>query len=129
MGYRSSVQYWFEGKNAVSVVMEHMTLSPNQECFNELVVTDTGVYFECSDCKWYSGYDDVQWHTQLYNKAQDCYHEDGEMYHDLCGQFVRIGEDTLDIEEEVFGDDPWDRDATIRIVRYAEYNFPSKPEA
>ena len=34
MGYRSNVQYWFEGKNAVSIVMEHMAQTRNNRCTN-----------------------------------------------------------------------------------------------
>lgn len=119
MGYRSSVAYWFRGNAAQAVVMEHMGEHPNQECFNELTITEDGVYFEAGAVKWYKGYHDVDWHDTLYALAASREDEG------LSGQFVRIGEENDDIVEESFGD-PWDDAACISICRSMDYTFPAK---
>lgn len=119
MGYRSHVAYWFKGELAQAVLMQHMTDYPNQECFDELTIVEDGVYFEGSSVKWYDGYEHVDWHNLLYALASS--YEDK----DLCGQFVRIGEDTGDVQDEAFGD-PWGDPAEIRVHTSADFTFPKK---
>lgn len=121
MGYRSQVAYWFRGKAAQAVVMEHMQEHPRQECFDELTITEDGVYFEATGTKWYAGYESVDWHTALYALAES-HEEDGE----LSGQFVRIGEDDNDIDTQYFGE-PWEHTECIHVVRELEYDFPDLP--
>ena len=118
MGYRSQVAYWFQGEAAQAVLMQHMTDHPNQECFDELTIVEDGVYFEASGVKWYNGYDYVDWHNQLYALASQ--HED-----DMCGQFVRVGAESDDVQEESFGD-PWGHAAEISVTRSMDFNFPTK---
>jgi hypothetical protein len=123
MGYRSQVAYWFEGKNAQAVVMQHMADYPCQECFNELVITDNGVYFEDDDAKWYNEYESVQWHNNLFALAQEMSFDEDS---DLTGQFVRVGEDHDDVETTSFGDDPYSSSASIQVFTQMSYDFPAK---
>ena len=121
MGYRSSVAYWFKGKEAKAVLMAHMLEHPNQECFDELVITDDGVYFEADGVKWYEDYNDVTWHNHLYAAAEAAACEEGS---ELCGQFVRLGEETDDINEDACGD-PYGEAEYINVYVSREYNFPT----
>jgi hypothetical protein len=122
MGYRSRVLYWFEGKNAQAVVMQYMAEHPHPQCIDELVITDNGVYFECDECKWYDNYEDVQWHNKLFSFAQEMSDEDGV---DLCGQFVRVGEERGDVEENTFGDHVWDSTSVVEVYTKIDYSFPT----
>lgn len=54
--------------------------------------------YEC-DTKWYRSYEDVGAFHAAFDNARDLSDK-----LDLHGTFLRIGEDTADIEEEMFGD-------------------------
>jgi hypothetical protein len=51
-----------------------------------------------ADWKWYPDYEDVQAWDELWENMQDI--------EGISGYFVRVGEETNDIEEMEFGDDP-----------------------
>lgn len=56
------------------------------------------VMFHAEDWKWYDGYDIVEAFKALWEQMQGL---DG-----ISGYFSRVGEETDDIVEETFGDDP-----------------------
>lgn len=58
-------------------------------------------FHEC-DIKWYGAYEDVKAFTSTFWAAHDA--QDHESLADLSGLFLRIGEDTDDIEEQQFGE-------------------------
>jgi hypothetical protein len=70
--------------------------------------------FFANDVKWYETYEDVKYHTELLQLAQDWAENVDEENGDTKGNkhiggiFVRIGEETDDITEEVFGEHDWD---------------------
>ena len=115
MGYRSEVAYRivFKDKQVlnefIALVMmkgghEKQSLS---ECEIEVVEPTTGhsglfcVNFYAQDVKWYTSYVDVAAHTWLYEFAVERFPDDCA-YH-----YIRIGEESGDIEDEELGSDDW----------------------
>ena len=112
MGYRSEVAYRivFTNKQVLNEFIALVMMKGNEErkalseC--EIEVQDNGraecfVNFYAQDVKWYESYPDVQAHTWLYKYAV-------ERFEDDCAyQYLRIGEDRDDIEEEEGGSDDW----------------------
>ena len=110
MGYRSDVAYriGFTNKEVLSqfiaLVMMKGGLEAQalKEC--EIEFQDNGrdecfVNFFQSDVKWYDNYSDVKAHTWLYTFAV-------ERFPDDCAyKFIRVGEDTSDVEDEEDGSD------------------------
>ena len=110
MGYRSEVAYRivFTNKQVlnefVALVMMKggFEVEALREC--EVEILDNGreecyVNYYAQDVKWYDSYPQVAAHTWLYNYAV-------ERFEDDCAySFIRIGEDSGDIEEEEGGSD------------------------
>jgi hypothetical protein len=59
---------------------------------------DGNVMFHAEDWKWYEGYPIVEASNKLWQQMQGL--------EGISGYFCRVGEETGDIEEEEFGDDP-----------------------
>lgn len=59
---------------------------------------DGNVMFYASGWKWYEGYPIVEEYAKLWEQL--------EKLEGISGYFCRVGEETGDIEEEEFGDDP-----------------------
>lgn len=75
-----------------------------------------------SDVKWYEDYDDVKSHTAFWNYADEN-HEDLKIY----GRFVRVGEESDDVEIKSFGDgdDIYDlADVSIDINTSIDFDAP-----
>lgn len=114
MGYRSQVAYviaFDEDSQAmgkfINYVMgsgdEHM-IEALKEC--EVDFESNRINFYQSDVKWYESYEDVKGHTRLYELVTD---EETPFYPHAHSRFIRIGEESGDIEENDYGDDPpWD---------------------
>jgi hypothetical protein len=64
--------------------------------------------FLADHVKWYDSYPEVQTVMKIWDLAQDT-GEDEEGLTRYSGVFLRLGEETADIEEMSFGD-PWDHD-------------------
>ena len=105
MGYRSDVAYVIEFEDLqtlnefIALVMvkggeEKKALS---ECL--ILPKDCRICYHADDVKWYESYTQVMAHTWLYNYAVERFGEERAGY-----EFVRIGEDTDDIESESMGD-------------------------
>lgn len=111
MGYRSQVAYviaFDEDSQAmgkfINYVMgsgdEHM-ITALKEC--EVDFETNRINFYQSDVKWYESYEDVKGHTRLYELVTD---EETPFYPHAHARFIRIGEESGDIEENDYGDDP-----------------------
>lgn len=124
MGYRSDVAYKIKFEKAEDFwgFIAEAKLDPETAlCFGD-AWTDTDDGFEvdeknyeirllCEGVKWYSDYPEVECHQKLWEKAEDrC---DGEGV-EVDGAWCRIGEESDDIDERYFGDDPYDM---VRISR------------
>lgn len=121
MGYRSDVAMCIEG-TAVPALLAAVRMDPEMskqaaERLDEVVVTEDGIYLAFQDTKWYSDYDDVRWYERLYSMAEDMSEgSDGTDGVDLSGLFMRIGEETGDIEERYFGEPDWDKMQIRRAI-------------
>lgn len=110
MGYRSEVAYRivFKDKEVlnefIALVMMKGGLEAQalREC--EIEVLDNGrdecyVNFYAQDVKWYESFPDVAAHTWLYEYAVERFEDDSAYF------FIRIGENSDDIEESEGGSD------------------------
>ena len=121
MGYRSDVAYKirFEKAEDFWAFIAEAKLDPEtQLCFTEEFVDNFKVdeqhhdiSFLAEGWKWYDEYDEVQCHQALWAKARDRCDEDNV---EVDGAYCRIGEESDDIDERYFGNDPWDM---VRISR------------
>jgi hypothetical protein len=109
MGYHSEVAYVI-GFNTKEVLSEFIALvmlkggeyrKALSEC--EIKIQDNGrpecyVNFYARDVKWYGSFPDVQAHTWLYKYAVERFPEE------CAYKFIRIGEESGDIEEDIDDD-------------------------
>jgi hypothetical protein len=108
MGYRSQVGYLiaFEDKDVYNQFKVQYKLDPEyEECRKDeplyLLFLDDKliVRFEADDVKWYDSFPDVIAHRKLLDLAE----EYAEKYEDVSWTFVRIGEESGDIETDYGG--------------------------
>lgn len=111
MGYRSKVAYRIAFSNkqvlnefiALAMMKGELERKALSECEID-VAQDNGVNQYCyvnffaQDVKWYESYPSVQAHTWLYEFAIE------RFPNDCAYKFIRLGEDTKDVEEEVNGE-------------------------
>lgn len=114
MGYRSQVAYviaFDADTNAMGKFINYVMGSGDEHMITALKECDVDfdsnrINFYQSDVKWYESYPDVQGHTRLYEL---CTNEETPFYPHAHSRFIRIGEESNDIEEQDFGEDPpWD---------------------
>jgi hypothetical protein len=111
MGYRSQVAYviaFDEDANAMGKFINYVMGSGDQHLIDALMECEVDfknqrINFYKSDVKWYESYPDVQGHTKLYELAVN---EETPFYPHTHARIIRVGEETGDIQEEDFGDDP-----------------------
>jgi hypothetical protein len=131
MGYRSEVAYTirFKDENSYRLFIAEAKVKDLGKCFND----DEGhldeaecddkkwhINFSTSDVKWYDSYPEVDAHNKLIALAGEWVDgdthvaiKDGEIdlnliEHRLGFIFIRIGENSDDIEETCGGDYDWD---------------------
>lgn len=99
---------------------EHM-ITALKECILDFQEKRINFYANC--VKWYESYDDVKGHTRLYELCRD---EDTQFYEKCDFRFLRVGEETEDVEEDgSYGDnDPHDDFYVVRHI-----NLPFDPKA
>ena len=128
MGYRSDVAYMikFHDKEDYWGFIAEAKLDPETSfCF-----TDEGfkqndalfaLQFGADQVKWYPDYDDVKCHRALWEKAM----ARDDSNEGVCdGYYARIGEESDDIEEKQFGQEPpYDY---INIERALHINWESR---
>ena len=113
MGYRSDVAIAIqfptpEQRNAFTAVIKLGTDPTELLCLDEYTNYDDRTYTALfTDVKWYPNYEDVKAHHTLMERAVE---DHGASYY-----FVRVGEETDDIETQYNGEDvPWD---VVRLHR------------
>jgi len=114
MGYRSDVAYTIRfvheddtnnKQSFYTFLAEAKSNAATAACFLEHewaeFVVDEARYrinFAADDVKWYESYADVQCHEALLNLANE-WDNDEDNHANIAFQFVRIGEETDDIED------------------------------
>ena len=118
MGYRSEVAYIakFYVEDAWNVFLIEAKSKPETRlCFEDdnlrVVNEEMEIRFHADGVKWYDEYDEVQCHQALWTKARERCDDDGI---EVDGAYCRIGEESDDVDERYFGNDPWDM---VRISR------------
>lgn len=146
MGYRSDVAYtirFTKPEDYHLFILEAKANPATAGCFPP---NNTGSWEECTcdaermridfhaqDVKWYPSYPDVQMHEKLIEQAEAWCETDthiavkeGELEASLAPYrvsfiFIRIGEDTDDVEERHGGDYDWD---WLHVSRTIEGDIP-----
>jgi hypothetical protein len=103
MGYRSEVAYVIKFEDiAQRDAFVTLVLAKNDPIVTEAIndtthdqTDDPVITFKAGDVKWYDSYPDVQVHHQMMRDATELY--------DAEWRFVRIGEETTDIEVQEEG--------------------------
>jgi hypothetical protein len=101
MGYRSTVSYViaFEKMEDRQAYIDMIRVKKDSRMIEALgdchiPKRDATIFYYQTDTKWYESYPDVEAHTSLYKDAR-------AMFGDAVDyKFVRVGEETEDIEED-----------------------------
>lgn len=109
MGYRSAVSYVvrFETHDKrdeyVALILaknDPLLTKALGQCYvpNSVErIDDPVIFFSVVDWKWYSSYPEVKAHTTIYEWAKELYPDDCDY------RFIRVGEESGDVEEESSG--------------------------
>ena len=128
MGYRSQIHFTILGKRdaVISQIVAFRLSDPKPEealkwcCFLP-AGDDLAIKFHGDDWKWYPDYEDVGALTRLFKFFKDAEENpDSELRFE--GAFVRVGEDSDDIETTYFGDDPYELEQVSRAV-HSQFDF------
>jgi len=118
MGYRSEVAYTIRftsdderaKQSFFTFLAEAKARAATAGCFGELGWAEFEIdearfriNFACDDVKWYETYADVKCHEALIDLAGE-WANDEDNHSEIAYSFVRIGEETEDIEEKNGGD-------------------------
>ena len=110
MGYRSDVAYmitFHKPEDYWGFVAEAKCDPETQFCFSDDGFKQDdehlALMFSADSVKWYPDYEDVKCHNKLWCKALD---RDEQSKETCDGYYVRIGEETDDIDEKQFGIEP-----------------------
>ena len=113
MGYRSSVVCLMYGNNDIgdnTIVKEFVRSrveeyngSGSSELLDAFNYDNWGVRFECKDWKWYDSYQDIQFLEALFDEFEEVFIGDDASNTSYALEFVRIGEESDDIEERMRG--------------------------
>ena len=116
MGYRSDVAYTIrfmgdeDEKNRQSFytfLAEAKSKDEYKIALDEVIIDEKRLRFnfECLSVKWYDSFPEVQSHTKLFALGEEyC----ATLVVPIAGSFLRVGEDSSDIEENSFGDFDYD---------------------
>ena len=113
MGYRSSVVCLMYGNNDIgdnTIVKEFVRSrveeyngSGSSELLDAFNYDGWGVKFECQDWKWYDSYPDIQFLEKLFDEFEELLIGDDASNTSYALEFVRLGEESDDIEERMRG--------------------------
>lgn len=96
--------------------------SAPEDCLT-MLDTDRRLLFEfkVDSVKWYEGYKDVIAFEQFWDKFRELVdaEPEGDEPCDWAGEFIRLGENTDDIEERCVGDNEW----LIQVSRVIDTNY------
>lgn len=116
MGYRSEVEFYIEGESAAALWLKFVTKHQNNLSCNWFFENEenyvkgdkTGIrfikesniiHFYHSNIKWYDSYEDIQALIALWAESAE--------FDNLCGEFVRLGEELEDVEIDSFGENEY----------------------
>lgn len=121
MGYRSDVAYTIrftddhDTNNSQSFYTFLAEAKANPRCaraLEEVSISEKRqeINFNAEDVKWYESYADVDSHTALFEQARSWADQvrEGTLHCTIGAIFMRIGENTDDIEEIAHGDYDWE---------------------
>jgi hypothetical protein len=108
MGYRSVVDAVFYTRNEEEAPLLKLYVDENfprneelRECLTPISAPKVwGYHFICDDVKWYESYTFVQEFNEFVVKFNQLLSENERARPTWAFEFVRLGEDTSDIEEE-----------------------------
>jgi len=111
MGYRSSVVCLMYGNNDIgdNTIVKEFVRSRVEAYLGDDHVRNAfnydgwGVKFECQDWKWYDSYPDIQFLENLFDEFEELLIGDDASNTSYALEFVRIGEESDDIEERMRG--------------------------
>jgi hypothetical protein len=129
MGYRSTVAGAITGdKEIIAVLTAKLKLTPLkiQEHWKDCIeFEEDRIKFEFDDIKWYGGYENVDefeaWFKEIedmYDNAEHQVSTTEDPMSTLCGKFIRIGEESDDIDEKSFGDEWLDSPSLSRSIEW-----------
>lgn len=125
MGYRSDVKAVFYTSDTEQWPALRLFVDENfpEALKGDLEVigssTYSGYVFSCEGTKWYDGYDDVKAYNKFVADYEELIDENGEAKLPWIYEFIRIGEDTDDIDTTQAGDARY----VLRVNRYIECDF------
>jgi len=121
MGYRSDVAYTIrfvddhDTNNDQSFYTFLAEAKNNPKCQIALAEVEVDYKrkrfsFTANSVKWYESYPDVMSHTALFDQAKDWCQQylEGKLNCTIGMIFIRVGEDSNDIEEHAHGEYDWD---------------------
>lgn len=131
MGYRSDVAYTirFKEKEDFALFIAEAKAQEYGQALEECLVDDKRLQINllATDVKWYSSYEFVKYHSAIIDQArswcEEADHVEVSQTNELTADlrryklgciFVRVGEDTDDVEEDCHGDYDWD---WLRVTR------------
>lgn len=142
MGYYSQVVYGIAGpvdEMKAFLVRARLKDSKLTKAIEEMKLIDWGhpkmpellLYFRGESVKWYDGYEDVKWHNELWNEAESAQRDEDSQFSNLYGSFVRIGEETLDVETHSFGDgETWEiAQSSTNVDSQIDFDAPDIKES
>lgn len=119
MGYRSDVAYTIRFEHEDDTVAKHSFYTFLAEAKSKeeytIALDDKDIHidevrhrldFKADDVKWYESYPDVDSHTKLLELARDWVQDEANP--SIGYMFIRVGEETTDIETEFGGAYEWD---------------------
>ena len=112
-------QCWRGGGNELD---DHLTmLETHSKSAGGIRINRLIFEFKVSSVKWYEGYPEVIAFEQFWEKFSDLVdtEEEGHDPCDWAAEFIRLGENTEDIEEKSIGDSDW----LLQVNRYIETNY------
>jgi len=131
MGYRSHVAGAITGdKEIIAVLTAKLKLTPLkiQEHWKDCIeFEEDRIKFEFVEIMWYGGYETVDEFEEWFAEIEDMYDEaehstateaTTDPMASLCGKFIRIGEESDDLDEKTFGDDYLDSPSLTRMIEW-----------
>ena len=126
MGYYSNVAYVieFKDKEQKETFINLQKVKDNDFINDALMeLLDDGdkmLGFHEDSVKWYDDFDDVKAHHELMESA-------AELFEEASYLFIRLGEQSDDVEENAGGDDGWSLYDYVTPVRYVQFSFKGSP--
>ena len=112
-------KYWRGTGNELD---DHLTMLETHSKSGGGIRVDRLIFkFRADNIKWYEGYPEVIAFEQFWDRFNELVEqeEDEDDPCDWAAEFIRLGENTEDIEEKSIGDSHW----LLQVNRYIETNY------